>query len=52
MMQAAANSTAGLISLGIFVIFWLLVVISLLRKGAREEAQQHAQIPFKEVSHD
>ena len=52
MMHAAANATAGLISLSIFVIFWMLVVASLLRKGAREEAQQHAQIPFQEASHD
>ncbi len=52
MMQAAANSTAGLIGLLIFVTFWSLVVFTLLRKGAREDAAQCALIPFKDGSHD
>ena len=53
MMAAAANSMAGIISLLIFVTFFAGVVVMLLRKGAKEEADAHAQIPFKENgSHD
>lgn len=52
MMQAAANSTAGLLGLLIFVTFWSLVALSLLGRRARDEANQNALIPFKDGSHD
>jgi hypothetical protein len=52
MMQAAANATAGLIGLGIFVTFWTLVALMLIGKKARDEAARNALIPFKDGSHD
>jgi|GEM_PF-887983 len=53
MMHAAANAMAGMLGLGIFVLFFAGVVYMLLRKGAKEEAAAHAMIPFKENgSHD
>lgn len=48
MTPLAANALAGYAGLAIFIGFFAVVVIKLLRKGARETADQHAQIPFKE----
>jgi len=48
MTPLAANALAGYAGLAIFISFFAGVVFMLLRKGARETANEHAQIPFKE----
>lgn len=48
MIPAAANATAGLLGLFIFVSFFALVIFSLVGHRAKTEADQHALIPFKE----
>lgn len=48
MIPAAANATAGLLGLFIFMSVFLFVIYTLLRRGAREEAKSNAAIPFKE----
>lgn len=48
MMPIAANATVGFIGLFSFLAFFVLVILSLIGPRARAEADQHAQIPFKE----
>jgi cbb3-type cytochrome oxidase subunit 3 len=48
MMQAAASTTAGMAGLLIFLGMFLFIVASLLRPGAKAEADRNARIPFKE----
>lgn len=48
MTPLAASSTAGFIGLAIFITFFAFVIVSLLRKGAKEAGEQNALIPFKE----
>jgi len=44
----AASAVAGYAGLAIFVTFFALVIITLLRPGAKSEGDINAQIPFKE----
>jgi len=44
----AASAIAGYAGLAIFVTFFALVIATLLRPGAKESGDRHAQIPFKE----
>lgn len=46
----AAN--AGVIGLIFFVIFFLLVLLWLYRPGAKEQFEQHGNIPLKEDNHE
>lgn len=48
MMPYGASTWAGLIGLFLFVTFFAVVVVMLLRPGSKAEADQNAQIPFKE----
>ena len=48
MSQAAASAVAGYAGLAIFISIFLIVVMRLLRKEAREESAEFARIPFKE----
>lgn len=48
MSPLAANATAGFVGMFIFMAFFAGVIITLLRPGAKRQADQNAQIPFKE----
>lgn len=48
MSGIAANATAGIVGMTIFIVIFAVVIISLLRPGAKQQADLHAQIPFKE----
>ena len=47
-MEAFASHHAGLIGLLFFFIFFMGVVIWLLRPGAKEQAEKDARIPLNE----
>lgn len=48
MSAYGANATAGIVGMAIFIAIFAAVIISLLRPGAKQQAELHAQIPFKE----
>lgn len=48
MLPYAASKIFGLLGLSIFIGLFSAVVIMLLQKGAKEQADLNAQIPFKE----
>lgn len=47
-MSAFASAHAGMIGLLFFFTFFVLMVLWLLRPGAKEEAQYNARIPLEE----
>lgn len=48
MTPLAANATAGYLGLFMFLTFFALVIFTLVRPGAKAEADRNALIPFKE----
>ncbi len=48
MAPLAANATAGFIGMFLFMALFAAVIYVLLRPGAKQQADLHAQIPFKE----